>query len=97
MPRELNPLLSPGDLPNLPCREVLGRLNHCRAELGFDYEVAVLGISVAALMRVDWVCRKLIVPEGVQRVVIPGWCGGDIEYLSRSLRRPVRTWAEGFV
>ena len=50
--------------------------------LGFEYDVAVLGISVAALMRADWVRRKLQVPAGFQRAIVPGWCGGDVETLT---------------
>ncbi|WP_010583494.1 DUF6513 domain-containing protein [Schlesneria paludicola] len=49
--------------------------------VGFDYEIAVLGISVAALMHVDWVRRKLSVPENISRVILPGWCGGDLTTL----------------
>ncbi|MFN7769095.1 MAG: DUF6513 domain-containing protein, partial [Planctomycetaceae bacterium] len=44
-------------------------------------EVAVLGISVAALMHVDWVSRKLTVPSDVDRVILPGWCQGDLARL----------------
>lgn len=50
-------------------------------EAGFDYEVAVLGISVAALMHVGWVKRKLSIPAGVDRVILPGWCQGDLREL----------------
>ena len=50
--------------------------------IGFDYEIAVLGISVAALMHVDWVRRKLVVPPGISRVILPGWCGGDLGLLT---------------
>lgn len=49
--------------------------------IGFDYQVSVLGISVAALMHVDWVRRKLQVPAGIDRVVLPGWCSGSLETL----------------
>jgi len=45
-------------------------------------EVAVLGISVAALMHADWVKRKLVLPPGVDRVVLPGWCQGDLASLT---------------
>ena len=48
-------------------------------EVGFDYRVAVLPISVAALMHVDWVRRKLPIEEPADRVVLPGWCQGDLE------------------
>ena len=49
--------------------------------LGCQTEVAVLGISVAALMHVDWVSRKLTVPSDVDRVILPGWCQGDLARL----------------
>lgn len=68
-----------GRLAEPSLRQVLAPLAQ---RLGFGYEVAVLGISVAALMRVDWVKRKLIVPEGIQRVIIPGWCQGDLQPLT---------------
>ena len=60
---------------------LLGVLGPLAEKTGFDFEVAVLGISVAALMHVDWVRRKLVLPEKITRVVLPGWCGGDLESL----------------
>ncbi len=68
-----------GRLAEPSLREVLAPL---AVRAGFEYEVAVLGISVAALMRVDWVKRKLTVPSGISRVVVPGWCGGEMESLT---------------
>ena len=35
---------------------------------GFSAEIAVLPISVAALLTTDWVARHLTVPPGVQRI-----------------------------
>jgi dihydropteroate synthase-like protein len=57
-------------------------------DYGFEYEVAVLPISVAALMHVDWVQRKLHVPAGITRVVLPGWCQGDLEPLAEQCGVP---------
>ena len=68
-----------GRLAEPSLRQVLEPLS---ARAGFTYDVAVLGISVAALMRSDWVRRKLQVPSGVERVIIPGWCGGDLQSLA---------------
>jgi dihydropteroate synthase-like protein len=48
-----------------------------RADLPFDYEVAVMKITVAALMTPDWIARRLEVPPGVTRIMIPGMCQGD--------------------
>lgn len=55
--------------------------------LGFRPQVAVLGISVAALMNVDWLGRKLHVPAEIERVVLPGWCQGDLQLLRRQFGR----------
>ena len=51
-------------------------------------EIAVLGISVAALMHVDFVRRKLQVPGHVDRVILPGWCQGDLSELDRHFGKP---------
>ncbi len=48
----------------------------------FDADVHVLGISVAALMHADWVRRKLTINGEYDRVVLPGWCQGDLASLS---------------
>src|ERR671925_1279888 len=53
-----------------------------RAELPFDYDVAVMKITVAALMTSDWIARRLEVPPGVTRIMIPGLCQGDPVVLS---------------
>jgi dihydropteroate synthase len=45
----------------------------------FAYDVAVLGITVAALMTTTWIARALSVPDGTDLVLIPGLCEGDPE------------------
>lgn len=55
----------------------------------FDFEIAVLPITVAALMHAHWVRRKLILPKGIQRVILPGWCHGDLSALSELWGVPV--------
>ena len=47
-------------------------------EAGFAAEVAVLPITVAALMTPRWVARHLEVPAGIDQVILPGYCGGDL-------------------
>ena len=44
---------------------------------GFTPEVAVLPITVAALMTADWVACHLQVPPGTEKVILPGFCRGD--------------------
>ena len=75
-----------GRLAEFSLRRVLETLSK-RAH--FDYEVEVLGISVAALMHVDWVSRKLHVPPGFDRVILPGWCRGELQPLQDKYSTPV--------
>lgn len=55
---------------------------------GFEYEVAVLGVSVAALLTPDLVARKLSVAGPFDRAVLPGWCLGDLEPLTERFGFP---------
>src|SRR3954451_10521606 len=57
-----------------------------RAELPFDYDVAVMKITVAALMTAEWIARRLQVPPGIPPVMIPGLCPGDPALLSARFR-----------
>jgi dihydropteroate synthase-like protein len=45
---------------------------------GFPYEVAVLRITVAALMTTAWIAKHLADVADVGRIVIPGLCEGDV-------------------
>lgn len=74
-----------GRLAEVSLRELLASL---APKVGFEYDVAVLGISVAALMSVDFVARKLEPPSGISRVLLPGWCGGDLNSLSQKFGTP---------
>lgn len=64
-----------GKLAEPALRRVLDDLG---PKLGRPCEVAVLNIAVAALMTPAWVGRKLAVPPGTSRVILPGHCGGDL-------------------
>jgi dihydropteroate synthase len=59
----------------------------------FEYDVAVLGITVAALMTTAWIARHLDqpgqVPEGSDLVLIPGLCEGDPEVIGERVGVPV--------
>jgi dihydropteroate synthase len=45
--------------------------------LPFFCEIAVLNITVAALMTTEWIARHLQIPPGTDMVLIPGLCEGD--------------------
>jgi dihydropteroate synthase len=74
---------------------VTGRLAEAslRRQLGdmaapFAYDVAVLPITVAALMTTSWIARHLDVervPAGTDLVLIPGLCEGDTDVLRQPL------------
>lgn len=56
---------------------------------GFNYSLEVLPISVAALMTTDWIARRLHVPPGTTSVMIPGYCGGEVERVTEAVGVPV--------
>jgi dihydropteroate synthase-like protein len=72
-----------GKLAAPALRDTLGR-----AELPFDYDVAVMKITVAALMTTDWIARRLEVPDAVTRIMIPGMCEGDVDVIGERFGVP---------
>lgn len=75
-----------GKLAEHSLRQVLERL---APRVGFDYTVQVMNITVAALMTTPWIARKLAVPEGTTRVIIPGSCSGPLEAFRDATNIPV--------
>ncbi|MGH8503201.1 MAG: DUF6513 domain-containing protein [Gammaproteobacteria bacterium] len=55
----------------------------------FTYHVHQLGISVAALMSTDLIARRLKETFDADRIVLPGYCRGDIDALAQHLGVPV--------
>ena len=72
-----------GKLAAPALRDTLGR-----AELPFDYDVAVMKITVAALMTTDWIARRLDVPDAVTRIMVPGMCEGEVDVISERFGVP---------
>ena len=60
------------------------------AELGIDHRIAVMNIDVAALMTTRWITRRLEVPDGVEEIVLPGLCEGDVDTLAQATGLSVR-------
>jgi dihydropteroate synthase-like protein len=59
------------------------------AALPFACDVAVMKITVAALMTTEWIARSLKVPEGTELVLVPGLCEGDPAALATAVGVPV--------
>ena len=75
-----------GRLAEFSLRRVLKEM---QAERDFDFQVSVLGISVAALMHVNWLSRRFQFPDSTavfDRVVLPGWCQGDLSPLNQQFQ-----------
>lgn len=81
-------LLVTGTLAEPALRQLVDDL---AAEGVTGLRVQVLNIQVAALLTTEWLSRKLSLPEDVaiERVVLPGYCRGDIELLRQKLGVPV--------
>lgn len=57
--------------------------------VGFEHSVAVLPITVAALATTEWIARHLTIPSGIDRVMLPGLCTGELEELAGRTEAPV--------
>jgi dihydropteroate synthase-like protein len=64
-----------GKLAEPSLRRVLSDL---APRVGFEYSVAVLPITVAALATTPWIARHLELSEPFDRIVLPGLCSGDL-------------------
>ncbi|MCG8449667.1 MAG: DUF6513 domain-containing protein [Pirellulales bacterium] len=58
-------------------------------ELEFDYSIDVLPITVAALMSPAWVAKHIRVPSKASRVILPGYCDGDLAPLAAVVEVPL--------
>jgi dihydropteroate synthase-like protein len=75
-----------GKLAEPALRQTLAQL---APQAGFDYDVAVLNITVAALMTPAWVARHLHTPAGVERIMVPGFCEGDLKVVEEVAHLPI--------
>ncbi len=75
-PRPRRVLFVTGQLAEPALRRILGQMKPT-----FESDVAVMKITVAALMTTAWIARFLQVPPDTDLVLIPGLCEGDTELL----------------
>ena len=54
----------------------------------FRIQVQVLPITVAALMHSDWIRKKLTIDSEFDRVLLPGWCTGNVADLTAAYAVP---------
>jgi dihydropteroate synthase-like protein len=60
----------------------------------FTWEIREIGLQVAALMTADMIRRRVPVPLGGDRLLVPGRCRGDLEALSAHFGVPVERGPE---
>ena len=80
-----------GRLAEHSLRQVLAQL---APRVGFEATVQVLHITVAALMTTEWIARRLAVPEGTTRIIIPGACRGSLDAFQDVTAIPVERGPE---
>jgi len=78
-------LLLTGKLAEKSLRRVMESI----AAREFTYEIANIGVSVAALMTTDMIARRLTDTRGATRILVPGLCTGDLESASERLGVPL--------
>ncbi|MEQ8791249.1 MAG: DUF6513 domain-containing protein [Pirellulaceae bacterium] len=59
-------------------------------QVGFEYTIGVLPITVAALMSPDWIARRIAVPPAATMVLLPGYCDGDLTAVREAAGVPVQ-------
>ena len=75
-----------GRLAEHALRTLLAQLGE---EAGFAHSVGVMPITVAALMTPAWIARHVDPPADITRVLLPGYCSGDLESLRAKVQVPV--------
>lgn len=88
MPRNI--LFLTGKLAESSLQKVLAGMQPA----DFEYQIAQLGISVAALMTPEFIVRRLPDARGADRIVIPGLCRGDLTPLVEKYGVPVERGPE---
>jgi len=75
-----------GKLAEPALRSVVEQLS---PQANFRYTIQTLNITVAALMTVDWISKRIQLPPGTTKVMVTGFVRGDIAELSQQLGVPV--------
>ncbi|MGL6073307.1 MAG: DUF6513 domain-containing protein [Fimbriiglobus sp.] len=61
------------------------QLTDLSARVGFEAEVAVMPITVAALLTTDWIAKRLTIPANTDRIILPGFVRGELSALNSDI------------
>ena len=75
-----------GRLAEYSLRNTLQKLAR---DADFDYSIQVLPITVAALLTPQWIAPRLQIPEEATRILLPGYCDGDLAALQTVTSLPI--------
>jgi len=75
-----------GRLAEFSLRSLLEKLE---PDLPYSTRVVRLNIAVAALMTCDWVARKISVEPEITKIVLPGFCKGELEVVEAATALPI--------
>lgn len=64
-------------------------LDDLATKAGFDFDVIVMPITVAALMTTEWIARRLVMPANIDKVILPGLVRGSLDELTKIANVPV--------
>jgi dihydropteroate synthase-like protein len=70
-----------GKLAEPSLRRMLAEL---APRVGFEYSVAALPITVAALATTPWIAAHLSPAANVERIILPGLCNGELDVLTEA-------------
>ena len=76
-----------GKLAAQSLRAIVGRLAR---EVGFEYSIDVMPITVAALLTPKWIAPRLNVPSAATEILLPGYCDTDLSPIEAQTDLPIR-------
>jgi dihydropteroate synthase-like protein len=75
-----------GRLAERALHDVLEKL---APKVEFSYSVQTLNITVAALLTPAWIAPRLQVPASAEKIILPGYCAGDLTPLHAVTTLPI--------
>lgn len=76
-----------GKLAEPSLRQIVGELS---GQVGFDYTIDVMPITVAALLTPRWIAARLDIPDEATEILLPGYCDRELEPIEAVTSLPVR-------
>lgn len=76
-----------GRLAERSLRQIVAELS---GQIGFEYSIDVMPITVAALLTAKWIAPRLHIPSVTTEILLPGYCDGDLSPIKDVTNLPVR-------